>query len=76
MLNIRILHDIVFLFTKYINIFALNKVNFLLTKKQNNMKDIDEYRLGNLVIFENESTKAKIVRVTQIEYVNNTIYSL
>ena len=40
------------------------------------MKDIDEYRLGNLVIFENESTKAKIVRVTQIEYVNNTIYSL
>ena len=76
MLNIRILHDIVFLFTKYINIFALNKINFLLTKKQNNMKDIDEYRLGNLVIFENESTKAKIVRVTQIEYVNNTIYSL
>ena len=40
------------------------------------MKDIDEYRPGNLVIFENESTKAKIVRVTQIEYVNNTIYSL
>nr|WP_320038761.1 hypothetical protein [uncultured Bacteroides sp.] len=40
------------------------------------MKDIDEYRLGNLVIFENESTKAIIVKVTQIEYVNNTIYSL
>lgn len=40
------------------------------------MKDIDEYRPGNLVIFENDSTKAKIVKVTQIEYINNSIYSL
>ncbi|MBP8091085.1 MAG: hypothetical protein KAY43_08190 [Phocaeicola sp.] len=40
------------------------------------MKDIDGYRLGNLVIFENESTKAKIVKVTQIEYINNAIFSL
>jgi hypothetical protein len=40
------------------------------------MKDIDKYRLGNLVVFQNDSAKARIVKVTQIEYIDNTIASL
>jgi len=40
------------------------------------MEDIDKYRPGNLVVFENELSKARIVKVTQIEFVDNKICSL
>lgn len=46
------------------------------TNKNYSMNDIDKYRTGNLVIFENESAKAKIVRVSHIEYIENSIASL
>lgn len=40
------------------------------------MKDIDKYRPGNLVIFENNSLNARIAKVMQVEYVDNKITSL
>ena len=40
------------------------------------MEDIDKYRPGNLVVFNNELTMARIVKVTQIEYMDNKISSL
>jgi len=40
------------------------------------MEDINKYRPGNLVVFESSSSKAKIAKVTQIEYNENIITSL